>query len=126
MALLLCGAAFAGELKLPDSPVGKRFAKFVEVFNAGERAGFVAFHKETASDAEASQRADQDVGAAKQTGGLKLHSVTKSDETYISVLAQTKSSGEWIQFEFEVAKEAPHDVTNIGVRPASAPKDAAK
>ncbi|MDX2149337.1 MAG: hypothetical protein SFV54_01285 [Bryobacteraceae bacterium] len=126
LALLLCGSMMAGELKLPDTPVGKRFSKFVEVFNTGDHKAFVAFHKETTSEAEAVNRADQDVNASKQTGGLKLHSVTQSNGNYISVLAQTKNGGEWIQFEFEVAKDAPHDVTNISVRPAEAPKDPAK
>src|SRR5215510_3645128 len=80
-------------LKLPDTPAGKTIGEFINAFNTGDFETLKRFHKERGGDEE---NAGQDIEFYQQSGGLNLHSVTRSDQFEIEVLARTKKGGEWV------------------------------
>ena len=105
-------------LKLPDTPAGKTLGEFINAFNTGDLETLKRFHKGRGGDEE---NAGQDIGFYQQSGGLNLHSVTRSEQFEIEVLARTKKGGEWVSFAIGVERQAPHGIADIRVRPASAP-----
>jgi len=109
--------AKAQPVKLPDTPAGKTLGEFIKAFNTGDLETLKRFHKERGGDEE---NARQDLGFFQQSGGLKIHSVTRSDQFEIEVLAQTKKEERWVSFVIGVEPQAPHGIADIRVRPASA------
>ncbi|MGE0129889.1 MAG: serine hydrolase [Blastocatellales bacterium] len=105
-------------IKLRDTPAGKTLGAFIKAFNTGDLETLKRFHKERGGDDE---NAQQDFGFFQQSGGLKLHSVTQSDQFEIEVLAQTKKDDRWLSFSIGVEPQPPHGIVDIRVRPASGP-----
>src|SRR5499426_1379729 len=123
--ILICAFALGAEMmiggqtiKLPDTPAGKTLGEFIKAFNTGDLETLKRFHKERGGDEE---NAQQDIGFYQRSGGLKLHSVTRSDQFEIEVLVQTKKEERWISLKIGVEPRAPHGIADIDVRPASAP-----
>ncbi|MEO6726632.1 MAG: serine hydrolase, partial [Blastocatellia bacterium] len=104
--------------ELPNTPAGKALGKFLASLNSGDLATMKKFHQETGGDVESAQ---QDLGFYQQSGGLKPHSITRSTEYEIEILAQAKKDEHWISFSIGVEPQPPHRVADIRVHPASAP-----
>lgn len=113
-------AASDAEVKLPDTPAGKTLGKFIRAFNTGDLETLKRFHKEHGGD---EGNAQQDVGFYQQSGGLTLHSVARSSEFEIEVLARSKKENRWVSFTIGVERQPPHGITDIRVRPATAPSE---
>ncbi len=105
-------------ITLPDTPAGKTLGEFVKAFNTGKADALRRFHQEHGGDPG---NADQDLNFYHNSGGLKLHSITRSTSTEIEVLAQHKKDDGWVSFSLVVEASAPHGIANIRVRPATAP-----
>src|SRR5262249_19741322 len=71
------GQAEGETIRLPDTPAGKTLGEFIKAFNTGDLETLKRFHKERGGDEE---NARQDMGFYHQTGGLKLHSVKRSEQ----------------------------------------------
>jgi CubicO group peptidase (beta-lactamase class C family) len=108
------------EVKLPDTPAGKTLGKFIQAFNTGDLETLKRFHKEHGGDEE---NAQQDLGFHQQTGGLTLRSVARSSDFEIEVLARSKKENRWVSFTIGVERQPPHRITDIRVRPATAPSE---
>src|SRR5262249_47784382 len=104
--------------ELPNTPAGKMLGKFLQSLNSGDLATMKKFHQETGGDGE---NAEQDLGFYQQSGGVRPHSVLRSAEFEINVLAQAKKDGRWLNFGIVVESKAPYAVTELRVHPASAP-----
>lgn len=110
-------AADAG-IALPNTPASKTLAAFVRAFNTGNPAALRRFHEEHGGNPE---NAEQDIAFYDQSGGLKLHSVTQSNDYNIEVLLQAKRDSRWLSFAINVTAQPPHGITDIRTRPASPP-----
>src|SRR5215813_7617449 len=126
LRILICAFALGAEMmiggqtiELPDTPAGKTLGEFIKAFNTGDLETLKRFHKEHGGDEENARR---DIGFYQQTGGLKPHSVKRSDQFGIEVLAQTKKDEKWVSLAIGVEPQAPHGIADIRVRPASAPE----
>src|SRR5262249_49208997 len=124
--ILICAFALGAEMmiggqtiELPDTPAGKTLGEFIKAFNTGDLETLKRFHKEHGGDEE---NARQDMGCFQQPGGLRLHSERRWDRSGIEVLAKTKKDEKWVSFAIGVEPQAPHGITDIRVRPASAPE----
>lgn len=102
----------------PETPAGKALSKFLTALNSGNLATMKQFHKDTGGD---ESNASQDFDFYQQTGGLTPHSITRSNELDVEVLAQTKNDKGWIKFGIEVGSKPPHEVMKLQVDQASAP-----
>ncbi len=103
---------------LPNTPAGKTFGAFLNAFNSGSLEALRKFHQERGGNPD---NAEQDLNFYNQSGGLKLHSVKKSSDTEIEVLAQTKKGERWVSFGMTVEAQAPHGVADIRVQPGAEP-----
>jgi CubicO group peptidase (beta-lactamase class C family) len=108
------------EIALPNTPAGKTVGEFIRAFNTGDRETLRRFHEARGGSAA---NADEDMGFYNQSGGLKLHSVTRSTETEIELLVQSKKESRWLKFSIAVEPTAPHGINDIRVQPASAPTE---
>lgn len=104
---------------LPDTPAGKTLGKFLAALNSGNQATMKQFHKETGGD---ETNANEDFDFYQRTGGLTPHSVTKSNEFEIEVLARKKNDGDWIKFGIVIGSKPPYEVQELRVNQASAPE----
>jgi CubicO group peptidase (beta-lactamase class C family) len=111
-------AQTAGGVKLPDTPAGRTFTAFLAALNSGDLEVMRRFHSERSGDVD---NAQQDLNFYKESGGLKLHSVTQSTEHEIEVLVQTKNDGRWLNLKMLVDTAPPHAALKIGLQPAAAP-----
>ena len=107
-------------VKFPDTPAGKTVAEFFKAFNSGNVETMKKYHQDHGGNPE---NAEKDKGFFDQTGGLKVHSVTRSEKAEIEVLVQTKNDGTWLSFTFTIGQEAPYGIQGIRAQPTSAPSD---
>lgn len=126
-AVILCLATFAiaqsatkaeEPVKFPDTPAGKTVAEFFKAFNSGSVETMKKFHQDHGGNVE---NAEKDKEAYDQTGGLKVHSVTRAEKSEIELLVQTKNGGTWLSFVIGIGQEAPYGITSIRAQPTSAP-----
>ncbi|MBI1760882.1 MAG: serine hydrolase [Acidobacteria bacterium] len=109
------------DAKLPDTPAGHSFGKFLNTINSGSLDEMKRFHRESGGD---EGNAQQDFGLYQQTGGLQLHSLASSTEFELTALVQTKKDQRWLNFSIGVEHQAPHAIADIRVQPTTAPGSA--
>src|SRR5215467_6088232 len=102
-------------MELPDTPAGKALGEFIRAFNTGDFETLKRFHKERGGE----EHARKDIGFYQESGGLRIHSVTRSDRFEIEVLAQMKNGGGWVSFNIGIEPQAPNGIAGIRIRPAS-------
>jgi hypothetical protein len=107
-------------VKFPDTPAGKTVAEFFAAFNSGNIETMKKFHQAHGGPED---NAEKDKEIFEKTGGLKVHSIKRSEKTEIEVLVQTKKEGNWLSFNFNVSGEAPFAIEGIRVQPTSAPSE---
>ncbi len=113
----------AADFHTPDTPAGKTLDKFLKALNSGDLATMKKFHQETGGDVE---NAQEDLGFHQQSGGLNPHSVVRSAEFEIEILAQAKKDGRWLKFGLAIQQRPPHGVTELRINEASAPSGETK
>ena len=102
------------EVKLPETPAGKTFAAFLKAFNSGDIEVMRKFHSDRQANPD---NAEKDLGAYKQTGGLKLIKVNSSSDYALEVLVETKSGSRRLNFAIEVDTQAPHGMLSVRAQP---------
>src|SRR5499426_1210121 len=105
---------------LPDTPAGKALGEFIKALNTGDLETLKRFHRERGGDEE---NARKDIGFYQESGGLRIHSVTRSGQFEVEVVAQMKKGEGWVSFAIGVEPQAPYGIANIRIRPASAPSE---
>jgi len=108
------------DVKFPDTPAGKTVAEFFKAFNSGNLETMKKYHLDHGGNVE---NAEKDKEVYDQTGGLKVHSVTRSEKAEVEVLVQTKNGGTWLSFTFTVGQEAPYGIQSLRAQPTSAPNE---
>ncbi len=112
-------AGAGGEMiELPDTPAGKSLGEFIRAFNTGDLESLKRFHRERGGDEEIARK---DMEFYQESGGLRIHSVTRSGRFEIEVLAQMKKVDRWVSFAIGVEPHAPYGIAEIRIRPAQAP-----
>jgi CubicO group peptidase (beta-lactamase class C family) len=120
-AVINIGESQPSDVELPNTPAGKALGKFLKALNSGDLATMKQFHQETGGDVE---NAGQDMNLYQQSGGLRAHSVIRSAEFEIEIVAQARNDGRWLSFSIGVEPQPPHGVAEIRIRPTSAPTSA--
>ena len=105
-------------VKFPDTPAGKTVSEFFAAFNSGNLETMKKFHQAHAGPED---NAEKDKEIFEKTGGLKVHSIKRSEKNEIEVLVRTKNDGKWLSFNFNVSGEAPFAIEGIRVQPTEAP-----
>src|SRR4051794_2401450 len=78
-ALLVAGFTLCGQAvpRVPDTPAGKVFSRWLDLFNRGKRAELEQFLKTYLPD----RSVDEELGFRGQTGGFDLQTIESSTET---------------------------------------------
>jgi CubicO group peptidase (beta-lactamase class C family) len=126
LLLLLLSLSVAGfaQVQLPDTPTGRQMGAWLQAFDVGDRAAFLAFlEKNYPSRAK---NVDQDMNFRKMTGGFDLRKVEDAlTPTKVVALVQERNSDQFARMTVEVAAADPYAITKMGIlaipRPAEFP-----
>ena len=113
--LLLCLAApCLGQVKVPDTPAGQKFAGWLAVFNRGDLAAYKAFLEENYPSHH--EPADQAMAFREMTGGFDLKKVEPSrSDTQVALLLQERNSDQFARLTLEVESAEPHKIVGISL-----------
>ncbi len=127
MRKLALGAAFAAIILLaqpsvgvPQTPAGKVFARWLEVFNRGRPEELKQFLATYLPD----RPVDAELGFRDQTGGFTLVEIEESSNTRLTGIVKERDGSNYARFLFEVDPAEPHRIANLGLRVIPRPGDA--
>jgi D-alanyl-D-alanine carboxypeptidase len=108
---------------IPDTPAGKRFAEWLEVFNRGDEAALKVYLREALPDDK--NAPDLFVDVRSTTGPLIPFQVTAPTPNGVSVILAEKDTDSFDEFTLLVSAAEPHRMTLLQPRmiprPANAP-----
>jgi CubicO group peptidase (beta-lactamase class C family) len=121
LVMVACLPCF-GQVQWPDTPAGRQAGAWLEAFNRGDRAAYLAFLEKNMPSRV--QRIDQEMGFRRNTGGFDLKKVEDATTpTKIVALVQERESDQIGRMTLEVAAEEPHAIAGMGIRAIPRPAD---
>ena len=112
--LLLCLAVPCfGQVKVPDTPAGQKFAAWLEVFNRGDRAAYHEFLEKNYPSHH--QPADQAMAFREMTGGFDLKNLEPSTPDTQVALLQERNSDQFARLTLAVDSAEPHKIVSLGL-----------
>jgi len=117
----------AGDIPLPDSPVGKAFDAWLKVIRKGD-AVEIKQHFETAFT-EAFQKeirfGTYEVLMQTATGPLRIAEIKRYDggQDFGMVVHALTTKGEWLKMSISVESEKPHLINGLLLQPGTPPVD---
>ncbi len=121
-------AAGTPEPKLPDTPVGKRAAALLEVFNEGDGNKMMAFIQEHYAKAALARRpAEAQRGTFGRlwmdTEGLTFQKVESSSARTLILVARDRLAGDLVRLRIDVEAKPPYGILEVKAEPLSPPSD---
>jgi len=113
--LLLClSAPCLGQVKVPDTAAGQKFAGWLAVFNRGDLEAYRAFLEKNYPSHH--QPADQAMAFREMTGGFDLKEVEPSrSDTQVALLVQERNSDQFARLTLEVENAEPHKIVGLNL-----------
>jgi hypothetical protein len=108
VAAVLCRLLLAADTTIPDTPAGRQFAHWLEVFNAGTREEIQKFLEQNRPDAV--KHLDQEMGFRQMTGGFDFKKVEESTPEKITGIVKERDSDNYARFVMQVAPAVPHQI----------------
>jgi CubicO group peptidase (beta-lactamase class C family) len=115
----LCGLLAAQPAQTPDTPAGRQFAHWLEVFNRGQRDELQKFLKE--NDPEAA--IDRQMEFRRMTGGFEFKKVEESAPAKLTGIVKERDSDNIARFTLEVDPAPPHKFKQFGLELIPPPPD---
>jgi D-alanyl-D-alanine carboxypeptidase len=123
LCLVLLVATHGFSAQAPETvPAAEEQAKgWLAAFNSGDRAALQEFlQRNRPSDVE---HIDGLMGFRERTGGFDLIKTEESTPTRFAALVKEKESDQFARFELEVEPDAPHRITQFGLRAIPTPAE---
>ena len=108
------------------TPAARQFAAWLTAFNAGDRAGLIAYHQQAFPYEVASADVagiDHEFGLRQGTGGFDVRKPETPTPTSIVVTMQEKRSEQYARAAMEVDAAEPHRVTRFEIHPIPTPDE---
>ena len=122
--LLLLALSMPGlaQVQLPNTPAARQMGAWLQAFDGGDRAAFLAFlEKNYPSRAT---NVDRDMDFRKMTGGFDLRKIEDaSTPTKVVALVQERASDQFARMTVEVAAADPNAITQMGIRAIPRPAE---
>ncbi|MGD9893388.1 MAG: serine hydrolase domain-containing protein, partial [Dehalococcoidia bacterium] len=116
------GAAGSSEsLQYPDTAAGRAFQQWLAALDADDVDALRAFHREYSPADEVEGRIARELQALDQTGGIDPYSIARSSEYELAIIGKTHLTEMWVEVSMALSPEPPHELTDIGLRPAETP-----
>ncbi len=122
--LLLLALSMPGfaQVQLPDTPAGRQTGAWLQAFDGGDRAAFLAFLEKNYPSRVTN--VDRDMDFRKMTGGFDLRKVEDaSTPTKLIALVQERASDQFARMTVEVAASDPYAMTQMGIRAIPRPAE---
>ena len=111
LSAAICGLLMAQAPAIPDTPAGRLFAHWLEVFNRGQRDEMRRYIEESDPGADINRQMD----FRRMTGGFDLKIEQSSPDEIVGVVKE-RDSDHIARFTLTVAADAPRTVKNFGLR----------
>jgi hypothetical protein len=105
---------------------GRQFNAWLTAFNAGDRAGLVAYHQQHFPYEVASRDVhgiDNEFGLSQGTGGFVLKKPESPSPNSIIAILKEKRSSQFARVEMEVDANEPHRVVRFDIHPIPTPAE---
>jgi len=112
LGIALCGILAAQPVSVPDTPAGRQFAHWLEVFNRGQRDEIEKYLKEN----DPTAHIDGQMDFRRMTGGFDLKKIEESAPDKIVGVVKEKDSGNIARFTMEIDPAPPHQIKQFGLR----------
>jgi hypothetical protein len=97
---------------IPDTPAGHTFRAWLDALNSGDTAQMKAY----AAKYDPARPADQMIFSSKQTGGMKLLGIDKSQRLHLEFRVKEKASPTTAVEKLDVKGTDPAEVVTFGLR----------
>ena len=105
----------------PNSPAARQLHAWLDAFNSGDRAVFLAFLDKNYPDD--SKRIDGLLRFRAMTGGFELKKIEKSDDTHLSAFLKEHGSDQFARIEIEVDPAEPHQIKKLDLNAVATPAE---
>jgi D-alanyl-D-alanine carboxypeptidase len=112
MLVCLCALLAAQTPHTPDTPAGRQFARWLEIFNRGRRDEIQRFLAEN----DPQTRIDQQMDFRRMTGGFDLQKIEESAPHKLTGIVKERDSDNLARFTLEVDPAPPHQFKQFGLR----------
>jgi D-alanyl-D-alanine carboxypeptidase len=112
--LIAALAAAHAQVQAPDTPAGRQFSRWLEVFNRGERSALLEFF--SANLPERVEHIDDALDFRKNTGGFDLRKIEESTPTKLVGVVQERGGSNFARFRIEVDAAEPHRILDLGLQ----------
>jgi hypothetical protein len=116
--------ASASRLRVPETPAGAQFSRWLEAFNSGNRQTLTAYHEQHFPYSVASADVadiDREHGLSLRTSGFTEKQVEESTPTALTILLQERARPQFARVHLEVEATAPHRVASFEIAPVPTP-----
>jgi CubicO group peptidase (beta-lactamase class C family) len=114
--LALWAPAAAAQARQPDTPAAHQLLRWLETFNANDRAIRSKFLAENVPSR--AQMVDQDLAFREQTGGFDFVKFEEATATKaIAIVKEHDADATGVKLTVEVDAAEPHHITNVGLQP---------
>lgn len=108
------------DVAIPDTAAGRRFAAWLEAFNAGDAARLAAFRQAFAPGATAPPP-EASLGLRSRTGGFDLRKIVEASERRLVVVMEGRSDGQFARLTLDL--DAEDRILAMPIQPAPRPPE---
>jgi D-alanyl-D-alanine carboxypeptidase len=120
VVLLVC-VGLPAQVKLSDTPAAHQLSGWLEAFNSGDKATFLAFLQKNYPARVGDM--DREMGFRDQTGGFDLRQAGECEATKCSAILQERGSEQFARIMVEVDPAEPHTIKSIELRAIPRPAE---
>jgi hypothetical protein len=121
VAILLISGCLSAQVQLSDTPAAHQLSNWLNAFNSGDRATFLAFLQKN-YPARAGD-VDGEMGFREETGGFELKQAADCADAKCSAVLKERASDQFARIVVDVDPAEPHAIKGIELRAIPRPAE---